>query len=134
MKIGIAEAFRTYSATLNNVNWSVSAWNEKGELIVSLWAHHQLKDAPAGTLTFGDRFDRWSGHGNKEFRANVARAFETGAPVRLVLARTLEPERVQAGEDASNIQKTFGMRRDLVGRVTHADENNYVIEFRKAAA
>lgn len=134
MKIGIAEAFRKYGATPHNVNWSVSAWNDKGELVVSLWAHHQVKDAPSGTLTFGDRFDRWAGHGNKEFRANVARAFELGAPVRLVLARTLQPERVQAGEDASNIQKTFGMRSDLVGKVSHADDKSYVIEFRKATA
>ena len=134
MKIGIAEAFRKYGARLKNVNWSVSAWTDKGELVVSLWDHHSVKDSPPGTLAFADTFQRWSGPGNNEFRTNVQRAHEIGAPVRLVVVRTLETNRVQSGEDASKISKTFGVRADLIGRVTAADNTNYVIEFRKAAA
>ena len=94
MKIGISEAFRRYGATLKNVNWSVSSWVDEETLVVSLWNHHHLKGRGKGVLAFGDRFDRWSGLGNFEFRRNVIRAFESGAKVRLVLARTLEPERV----------------------------------------
>jgi hypothetical protein len=134
MKIGISEAFRKYGATLNNINWSVSAWTEDGALVVSLWNHHNLKGSRPGVLAFGDRFDRWSGHGNKEFRTNVARALETGAIVRLVLARTVETDRVQRGEDASKIPKTFSVRNNLVGRVALIDGENYVIEFRRPVA
>ena len=133
MKIGISEAFRKYGATLKNVQWSVSAWNEHGELVVSLWEHHRVKDAPAGTLTFSDQFGRWSGPGNNEFRANVRLAYERRSPVRLVIARASNPDRVQAGEDASKIPKTFASRPDLVGQVIAAGADGYVIEFRRIA-
>lgn len=133
MKIGISDAFRRYGARLKNVNWSVSSWTEQGELVVSLWAHHRVKKGPANTLVFADSFDRWSGPGNNEFRANVERAFQTAAPVRLVLVCADQSERVQAGDDASKIHKTYGTREDLIGRVTFADSSAYEIEFRKIA-
>lgn len=134
MKIGISEAFRKYGATLKNVNWSVSSWTDDGTLVVSLWNHHHIKGSPPGILAFGDRFDRWSGLGNAEFRANVTRAHKDGAAVSLVIARTVEPERVQRGEDGSKIPKTFAVRDDLIGRVTQIDGEDYVIEFRRTSA
>lgn len=85
-------------------------------------------------LAFGDRFDRWSGPGNAEFRSNVTRAFVSGAVVRLVLARASKPDRVQQGEDGSKIPKTFAVRDDLIGRVSEIDGEYYVIEFRRPAA
>lgn len=134
MKIGISEAFQKYGAKLKNVNWSVSAWVNDDTLVVSLWDHHYLKDRPSRLLAFGDRFDRWSGPGNSEFRANVTRAFETGANVRLVIARATDSNRVQRGEDGSKIPKTFAVRDDLIGTVVEIDGQNYVIEFRKVVA
>jgi hypothetical protein len=134
MKIRISEAFHRYGATLKNVNWSVSSWANEHTLVVSLWQHHHLKGRGSEVLAFGDRFDRWSGPGNKEFRANVTRAFESAAAVRLVLARALEPDRVQRGEDGSKIPKTFAVRDDVLGRVAEIDGENYVIEFRRPAA
>jgi hypothetical protein len=134
MKIGIAEAFRRYGATLKNVNWSVSSWADENTLVVSLWDHHHLKGWAPGVMAFGDSFGRWSGPGNSEFRANVTRAYQVGAAVRLVLARALEPERVQRGEDGSKIPKTFSVRDDVVGAVAQIDGENYVIEFRRPAA
>lgn len=133
MKIGISEAFRKYGAKLKNVNWSVSSWASDDTLVVSLWGHHRLKDKPSDVLAFGDRFDRWSGAGNSQFRTNVTRAFEIGADVRLVVARTLDSDRVQRGEDGSKIPKTFAVREDLIGSVTEIDGESYVIEFRKSA-
>lgn len=131
MKIGISEAFRMYGAQLKNVYWSVSAWSDDETLVISLWAHHERKEGRVpGVLAFSDRFDRWSGPGNTEFRANVSRAFKTGAKVRLVLARALESDRVQSGEDASKIPKTYSVREDLVGRVSEIQGEAYVIEFR----
>ena len=134
MKLGISEAFRKYGATLKNANWSVSSWANDKTLVVSLWDHHCLKSYDPGTLAFGDRFDRWSGPGNKEFRANVTRAFEIGAVIRLVLTRAKEPGRVQLGEDGSKIPKIFTVRNDLIGRVAEINGENYLIEFRKSAA
>jgi hypothetical protein len=54
--------------------------------------------------------------------------------VRLVLARALEPDRVQRGEDGSKIPKTFAVRVDLIGRVTEIAGEAYVIEFQRVAA
>ncbi len=131
MKIGISEAFRRYGARLKNVNWSVSAWADEQTLVVSLWSHHHIKGHTPGTLAFGDRFDRWTGPGNAEFRANVTQAHERGATVRLVLARATEPDRVQRGEDGGKIPKTFSVREDLVGKVAALDGESYVIVFRR---
>ncbi|MBB4131166.1 hypothetical protein [Xanthomonas sp. 3075] len=134
MKLGISEAFRRYGATLKNVNWSVSSWTDERTLVVSLWDHHHLKNYGVGILAFGDQFDRWSGPGNTEFRANVTRAYEQESTVRLVLARALEPDRVQRGEDGSKIPKTFAVRDDVIGRVANISGETYVIEFRRPAS
>jgi len=131
MKMGISEAFRRHGATLRNVNWSVSSWADDATLVVSLWDHHCVKRKEKGVLAFEDRFDRWTGPGNIEFRKNVTRAYEEAAIVRLVLVRTVEPDRVQRGEDGSKIPKTFSARSDLIGRVAEIVGENYVIEFRK---
>lgn len=134
MKTGISEAFRRYGATLKNVNWSVSSWADDKTLVVSLWDHHHIKGYAPGVMAFGDSFGRWSEPGNSKFRANVARAHQTGAVVRLVLAKAVEPARVQRGEDGSKIPKTFAVRDDVVGVVARIDGENYVIEFRRPAA
>lgn len=128
--LGIKDAFSRYDATLRNVQWSVSAWAADGSLVVSLWDHHRRKGL-AGTLEFADSANRWQGPGNTEFRENVAKAFESGAPVRLVIARTEEVARVEAGEDASKIKKVFSIRQDLVGRVIEWDGMNYAFRFTK---
>ena len=129
--LGIKDAFSRYGASLRNVQWSVSAWTPEGSLVVSLRKHHCRKSAP-GTLEFADSVNRWHGPGNKEFRDNVARAFASGAPVRLVIARTEETARVEAGEDGGKIKKIFGLREDLVGRVIEWDGENYAFQFAKS--
>jgi hypothetical protein len=126
--LGIKEAFARYKAGLRNPQWSVSAWAPDGSLVVSLWDHHHRKGAP-GTMEFVGSVDRWSGHGNKEFRENVAKAYAEKSKVRLVIARTDEVERVEAGEDGSTIKKDFHIRDDLVGKVTEFDGTNYVFCF-----
>jgi len=130
-KLGIRDAFARYGASLRNVQWSVSAWAPDGSLIVSLWQHHDRKGLP-GTLEFADNVNRWGGPGNNEFRENVRKAFELGANVRLVIARTEEVDRVQAGEDASKVKKTFFVREDLVGKVIEWDGENFAFRFSKA--
>lgn len=130
-RLGITEAFARYKAMLRNPQWSVSAWSQSGELVVSLWDHHYRK-GPAGTMEFADTFERWAGHGNNEFRVNVLKAFEEQSPVRLVIVKTDQVDRVEAGEDASSLRKEFFLRDELVGKVVEIDGNQYVIRFHRA--
>jgi hypothetical protein len=127
-KLGIKEAFARYGATLNNPRWSVSAWAPDGSLVVSLWNHHYRKGPPR-TMEFADSLNRWSGHGNKEFRENIARAHSEGIDIRLVIVKTDQITRVQAGEDAKDIPKEFFLREDLVGKVIELDGENYAFRF-----
>lgn len=127
--IGIAEAFRRLGATLKNVQWSVSAFNDSGELVVSIWEHHRDKSME-GRLVFSDRFDRWKGPGNNEFRKNIATAYETNTDLRLIIVATRDTELVQNGVDASTVKKSFRVRQDLVGKVLKIDGENYSIEFK----
>ena len=65
-------------------------------LVVSLWDHHRRKGL-AGTLEFAAAASRWKGPGNSEFRENVKKAFESGSKVYLVIVRTEDVARVEAG-------------------------------------
>ena len=56
----ISEAFASFKAKQNNVQWSVSAINENGELVVSLWDQFFEKRSK-DTITYVDRTSRWSG-------------------------------------------------------------------------
>jgi len=127
---GISEAFAKYGARLKNVNWSVSAWNAAGELVLSLWAHHYRKGEGGAAEYFG-KLSRWAGPGNSEFRANLSDAYERRSPVRLVVVQTENIDHVESGEDASKVKKDFSARDDLVGEVTEFDGENYVIRFRR---
>jgi len=115
--LGIKGAFANYGASLRNVQWSVSAWAPNGALVVSLWEHHRRRNPAPGTLEFEGSANRWKGPGNKEFRENVAKAFESQADVCLVIVRTDEVERVEAGEDASKLKKDFFSKDEVVGKV-----------------
>lgn len=130
-RLGIKAAFAHYGAVLRNVQGSVSAWTPTGELVVSLWDHHCRKGAP-GTIEFADSFDRWSGAGNNEFRANVSRALAKGSRVRLVLVKARHIAHVESGEDASKIDKDFFVRDDLIGEVAEIIGPAYLFRFRKA--
>lgn len=98
----ISEAFAKYGAKLKNINWSVSAENSAGELILSLWRRHFEK--PEGnTINYVDRVSRWSGNGNVEFRKRIENAFQTNQVVRCVIAKTDNKEAVDRGDDASKL-------------------------------
>lgn len=127
-RLGIREAFAKYEARLRNVQWSVSAWTPDGDLVVSLWNHHYRK-GPPNTMEFVGSFDRWKGHGNIEFRENVQKAYAGRNRVRLVIAKTDEVERIEAGEDASKVRKEFFVRNEVVGEVLEIDHGRYVFRF-----
>jgi hypothetical protein len=130
-RLGIVEAFAKYGATLRNPQWSVSAWAPDGSLVVSLWAHH-YRPSPPGSMEFTGSLGRWSGPGNSEARRNIAKAFSAKSKVRLVIAKTEEVERVEAGEDASPLKKEFFVREELVGYVAELNGEQYVFRFSRA--
>ena len=125
-----AEAFAKYGAKLKNVQWSVCAEAPDGSLVVSLWEHHFLPPKD-GRVVCRDRFDRWKGAGNAEFRDKVSRAFASNQQVRLVISHTNKIDQVQAGMDASTVRKSFSIKEDWVGRVSRVDGEEYEIEFVK---
>jgi hypothetical protein len=128
--IGFSHAFKKQGASLKNVNWSVSAINNKNELVVSLWEHHRDK-TQKGKLVFTDTFSRWRGPGNNEFRKNVTEAFNAGQNVRLIIVSTEKTESIQNGCDASTIKKSFRVRPELIGSVTSIIGDYYSIAFER---
>lgn len=80
-------------------------------------------------MEFSGSLDRWSGHGNKEFREDLTKAFTVKSNIRLIIVTTKETARVEAGEDASKIKKSYATRHDLVGKITELDASNYVFQF-----
>lgn len=126
----ISEAFKKHKAGLKNVNWSVSAINERGELVVSLWEHLFLPlDKTDRSKTYKDKVSRWSGAGNREFRNNIDNAYHNNLVVRLVIAKTNKPDVVNHGGDASKLKNTFSVKEDWVGKVTAWDSDNFEIKF-----
>lgn len=133
--LGIKEAFARYGAPLRNVQWSVSAWAPDGALVVSLWGHHATVRRPEGVLEFTGSANRWQGPGNSEFRENIAKAYETQSPVRLIVVNTINSDDrdvVESGVDASAVKKDFDVRDELVGKVTGWDGDRYAVQFKKA--
>lgn len=130
-KPGAKAAFAKYGVTLRYPQSSVSGWTPSGGLVVSLWAHHYQKSTP-GTMEFSGLASRWSGLGNTEFRANVAKAHLEKLLVQLVIIKTNKISRVEAGEEASKIDdKEYFPREDLVGEVVDFDGDKYLFRFRK---
>lgn len=109
--LGFAEAFSKYGATLKNVQWSVCAEARDGSLVVSLWEHHFLPPKD-GRVVCRDRFDRWKGAGNAEFRDKVSRAFASNQQIRVVISHADNPDQIQAGVDARTVRKSFCIRED----------------------
>ena len=129
-RLGMRDSFARYGATLKNVMWSVSAWTPEDELVLSLWAHHYRK-GPDGSSEYVGKTSRWAGAGKNEFVENVNRAFRERKPVRLVIVSTPYPERIEAGEDAGTIPKTFDARENVIGDIVEWDGEKYLIRFKR---
>ena len=131
--LAFAEAFARYGATLRNVQWSVCAEAPDGSLVVSLWEHH-FEPPKNGAVICRDSFSRWSGPGNSEFRQKVAKAYRECQAVRAVIAHSENALAVQAGENASQIPKSFSVREDWQGRVLSIEGEHYAFEFKRKPA
>ena len=129
--MGITDAFRKFGARLNNTYWSVSAENDKGELVVSLWEHYR-EVLGNGRIASNDRISRFSSanpNGSAELKKLISKASDKGQIVRAVVAKTSNPGAVDGGEPASNARNTFNPKLTWVGRITVWDGDNFRIEF-----
>lgn len=128
--MNFSECFARYGAKLANPQWAVSSRTESGEIVVSCWAHHLKKDGDR--LRYNDQLSRWSRNraGNNLLRRHLEEARSEGLPVRLVIARTDDTSAVDHGNNASGLNKTFAVRKDLIGEVTEFDGDAFCIEFR----
>ena len=127
----ISEAFKAFGATLNNVQWSVSAFNDQDELVVSLWDHH-FETRVKGTITYVDKVSRWSGNGNTDFRKHLPIAYDENRIVRAVIAKTKKPSVIDAGGSGANLGNTFSVKKDWIGKVSLWDGDNFEIEFKQS--
>lgn len=126
----ITEAFAKFGAKQKNIQWSVSALNDREELVVSLWSHLFEKRSKS-TMTYIDRASRWKGAGNNEFRKNLDYALEKGIIIRAVIAKSTEPEVIVEGGPGSNLGNTFHPKPEWVGNITLWDGDNFEIEFKQ---
>jgi len=133
--ITFSEAFAKYDSKLANPMWAFSAKAADGSIVLSCWSH-KFSYPAKGVMRYADRLSRWrvNAAGKNLLISHITEAHFSALPVRLIIATTTDPAVVDAGEDASKITKTFHVRDDLVGRVTHFDGDNYVIDFGRSSA
>ena len=133
-EITFTEAFAKYGAVLSNRQWSFSAIAPDGALVISCW-QHKIKTAE-GLWRYSDclsRFKQSNAAGRNEFIKHLRQAYDEKLRVRLIIV-IVSPEdaaRVDAGEDASGLRKTFHVREDYVGEIETFDGDAYTIAFKK---
>ena len=91
MSLIYTEAFAKYGATLNNQQWSVSAFGSDGCLVVSLWQDWIKRGEAKGTLVYRDTLSLWKGNddGRNEFRRHLNAAKASKAYIKLVVAHPI---------------------------------------------
>ncbi len=139
MSLIYTEAFVKYGATLNNQQWSVSAFCPDGSLVVSLRQDWIKRGEERGTLVYKDTLSQWKGNhdGRNEFRHHLNAAKVAGARIRLVVAHPVsadDAKLVGNVPDESKIKKTFSVREDLVGALVSFDDDTLCIVFRRAGS
>jgi len=88
-----------------------------------------------GVLRYSDCLSRWkqlNTPGRSLFVKHLRQAYTEKLPVRLIIASATDTAKVDAGEDASGIRKTFDVRKEFVGQVVSFDDDAYVIDFKKS--
>ena len=123
-----SEAFARYGAKLRNVQWSVSVIHND-QLVMSCW-QHMFKPVGKGEIAYEDRLSRFSGPGSTRLREHLELAVKEKMPVRAVIARSSNPEAINAGEDASKYKSTFSTKESWIGEVDQLDDDYFRIVFR----
>ena len=129
--MGISDEFKKFGAKQKNIQWSVSAFNDKDELVVSIWGHQPLLvfNKESSIQIYKDKVSRWSGLGNQEFRKNIEIAYLKNLKVRPIITLSKNFEEILKGADGSQFKNTFNAKRNWVGIVKLWDGENFIIEF-----
>ena len=129
--MGISDEFKKFGAKQKNIQWSVSAFNDKDELVVSIWGHQPLLVFNKGSRIqiYKDKVSRWSGLGNQEFRKNIEIAYLKNLKVRPIITLSKNFEEILKGTDGSQFKNTFNAKLNWVGIVKLWDGENFIIEF-----
>lgn len=133
------EAFGKYGAKLTNPQWSVSAFGEEGGcLVLSLWQNLLRRGPEKGTLEYRDTLSKWKGNfgGRSELQGHLSTAKTSSLPIKLVIAHpaTLaDAALVGMVADESEINKTFSVRKDLIGSLESYDGDELHIVFRRSS-
>ena len=136
--MGIKDEFAKFGAIQKNVQWSVSAFNDRDELVLSLWDHKDYLnfDREQRKYTYRDNIHRWSGLGRNEMEQNLNLAWQKGAVIRMIVSRLKnlqDMQQVNAGADASQFPKMFHAQTQLTGRLIKWDGAEFELEFVKEA-
>ena len=129
--MGISDEFKKFGAKQKNIQWSVSAFNDKDELVVSIWGHQPLLvfNKESSIQIYKDKVSRWSGLGNQEFRKNIEIAYLKNLKVRPIITLSKNFEEILKGADGSQFKNTFNAKLNWVGIVKLWDGENFIIEF-----
>ena len=129
--MGISDEFKKFGAKQKNIQWSVSAFNDKDELVVSIWGHPPLLvfNKESRIQIYKDKVSRWSGLGNQEFRKNIEIAYLKNLKVRPIITLSKNFEEILKGADGSQFKNTFNAKLNWVGIVKLWDGENFIIEF-----
>lgn len=135
-KLGIEDAFRQYGARLKNSQWAVSSISERDELVISCWRQKLKLVKGEGVLRYTDELARWreGSAGRKLLASHLQDALDESRDVRLVVVDTEETDAVDDTTNLSKIEKNYGTRKDLIGKVVKYDGNVYIIDFRRTSA
>jgi len=136
--MNFTEAFAKYAATLNNPQWSVSAFGRDGSLVVCLWENYIKPGKEPRTMVYRDVLSKWLGNvpGQNEIREHLHRAKSESLPIRLVIAHPVtasDEQLVGKVTDESKIKKTFSVKETVVGTLEEFDGDSLLIVSRKAA-
>lgn len=134
MSLRYKEAFAEYGARIAVPRTEYSAIAEDGSVVLSCWAHI-FKPRPGGGLRYEDYFSRWftNPHGKSLLQEHLQQAFEASLPVRLILATSDDPSSISAGVSSTG-RNTFGVRKDLTGRVIELTSEKFVVDFQKGSS
>lgn len=128
-----AEALADAGFVARNPRSPWSARNEKGEIALCCWQDgtKRIGDGEYAYAFSEEQFEAWKKSarehdrevddlvGWKHMKADLAHAFETQAPVRIIYVAPLKPR--EEGKSAAGNTATKTYRPDLVGRVVAFD-------------
>lgn len=128
------EAFGRFGATLANPNWAVSAKASDNSIVISCWLHHLHRVPGTKRYRYTDQLSRFRGNasGTNLLRNHSLEALTKGTTFKLIVVRVLDEsdvERVERGEGADKVKKTFAAKPEFTGHLESFDNDEFQIIF-----